>query len=947
MNKMAQKFILALTVILSFSFLARAQESIKPVPISPARIEKVKKEYTDNLAKLGLKPEDLQVIAIGKSHIDAAWLWHWYQTRDDKCPATFSAAILHSRQYPGFTYNQSSGQYYQWVKEVDPALFAEIKKAEKDGRWNIVGGMWVEPDGNMPEGESFVRQFFYGQRFYLENFGRLTDVAWMEDSFGYNWNLPQVAAKSGIKYMFTAKPTWNGHNLFPFHLFRWQSPDGTSLLTHISLTVGGGNYFPFNEYAPLDNDNYFLSDLSKVDGNSRAARYRVTRQLLKPGAKLIANYLTTPAEIKSALSQDLMTTVGVFYGKGDGGHGPVPGEIENQMALEKLGYARIGSSDQLFTLLEKYSDRIPTWNDEIYFEYHQGVFTTHEWIKRANRKAEAILRTAEASAGIAHIFGAEYPLAKLTKIWKIVLLNQFHDIIPGSSIREVYQDSAVQHKQVQDDANQLINGALNSLSLKINTQPPSDGLEPIIVFNPLGWQRSDVVKYEIKGNGKYRVFDQNGKELPSQIASAEIGGQSDSTCSSAIVCKASGAPYLYFKPDSLPALGWKTFYVKAGEASAMAGPSVKESAEQIEIENDLIRISVCKKSGLIKSLYDKRLNQEMLKSPSNKIAAYTDKPNEYPAWNLAEDYLARPIPVPEAASVKVVDQGPVFVRVLVDRPGKPTSFKQWITVRQGSPLVEMIAWSDLHWKDCIIKVEYNTVVDTDKVATEIPYAVIERSTHPTVPWDQARTEMPVEKWVDLSTKDFGISLINFGKYAFSLTEDGMGFRISVIKNARYPTAAMEAYEVKPITKLIPEKETDPGEHWAHLALLPHPGDWKSADVFQDAYEYNTPVVVYRASAHKGDLPSEASLFSLESESAYIVSLKKAEDDGDLVIRIVEGEGKDTSAKLKVNPIFKIKSAAETDLLELNPKPLKADLNSLAVPMGHFEIKTVKLSLVAK
>jgi alpha-mannosidase len=468
------------------------------------------------------------------------------------------------------------------------------------------------------------------------------------------------------------------------------------------------------------------------------------------------------------------------------------------------------------------------------------------------------------------------------------------------------------------------------LSAKINTQPAGSGLEPIIVFNPLGWPRADVVRYAVKGSGKFQVFDRAGKELRSQAVATEQGESN-----------------LYFSPESIPALGWKTFYVKAGAACARPGPLIKEDGAKIVIENDLIKVAVDKKTGLLSSLFDKRLGKEMLKSPSNKVVAYTDRPAEYSAWNLAEDYLNKPIAVPAASSVKVDAQGPVFVRVLVERKGHPTSFKQWITVYSGSPLINLITWSDLHWKNSITKVEFNTSVETDQVATEIPYAVISRSTHATVPWDRARTEMPVEKWADLSTKDFGISLLNFGKYAFSLTEDGAGFRMSIVKNAKYPTAAIEAYEVNPLEKIIPFPETDAGEHWAHLALLSHPGDWKAAKVYRAAYEYNTPVVVYRAQAHAGGLPAEMSMLSLESESAYIAQVKKAEDDGDLVVRIVEGEGRDSSATLKVNPAFKIKSAAETNLLELEPKPVKFNEQSATVSIGHFEIKTLKLKLAVK
>ena len=324
--------------------------------------------------------------------------------------------------------------------------------------------------------------------------------------------------------------------------------------------------------------------------------------------------------------------------------------------------------------------------------------------------------------------------------------------------------------------------------------------------------------------------------------------------------------------------------------------------------------------------------------------AFTDKTLRDAAWNLTEDYLTKPIPVPGPTLVKIDSRGPLFVRVLVERKGNPTSFKQWITLAAGSPLVSMVTWTDMHWKDAIVKVEYNTVVETDKIAAEIPYAVIERSTHPKVAWDAARTEMPIEKWVDLSDANSGVALINFGKYGVSRNEDGTGFRMSIVKNARYTTAATEAYDVKKSTKYIPDRETDAGEHWAHLALFAHAGSWKDGKVGKAAYEFNTPAAVIRASAHKGPLPAEAGLISLESPSAFIAAVKKAEDDGSLVVRVVEGAGRDTTATLKLNPSFKVVEAEETNLLELEPKPVKHDDKSASFPVGHFEIKTIKLKL---
>jgi len=921
------KKLLALLAVFAIPVLAMAVEKKE---VSPEKVERIKQTYNGQLSRNGFKPGDLQVYSIGKSHIDAAWKWRLKQTRDEKCPATFKNAITHSFEYPGFNYTQSSGQYYEWVEEVDPKLFADIQKAEKEGRWFITGGMWVEPDGNMPEGESFVRQFLYGQRYFLEKFGHITDVCWMEDSFGYNWNLPQFSAKSGIKYMYTAKPTWNGHNIFPFHLFQWQGPDGSRVLTHVSPTVLNNNLIPLSEIENYYRDDYFISGLDVVNGRSYLARYKQTRLLLQPGAKLTANYLTTPAQVKAALSKEMMPVIGVFYGEGDGGHGPLVNEIENQMAMQQLGYARISNTDELFQAFEKYSDRLPAWDDEIYFEYHQAVMTTHEWIKRMNRGSEALMRTAEAAASTAFLYGAEYPAAKLKKTWKVILLHQFHDILPGSSIAEVYQDAALAYQQVDKDGSQVIDSSLAALSEKIDTSAASQGREPLLVYNPLGWERSDAVKYQVPANSKYRVFDANGQELVSQAAATEEGGYA-----------------LYFNPGAVPGLGWKIFYLKSGETCSLKGPEVKDSADKIEIENDLVRIAIDKKSGLLVSLYDKGLKKEFLKRPSNKILAFNDPNPMDPAWNLAENYLKKPIPVPEPGAVKVDLQGPLFVRVLVERPGKPTSFKQWITLCAGSPLVNIVTRTDNPWRDSHIKVEFNTVVETDKIAAEIPYAVIERSNHSRIPWDAARTELPIEKWVDLSDANSGIALLNFGKHGVSRNEDAAGFRMSIVHNAMYPTAAAEAYDVKKITKYIPDRETDAGENWAHLALFPHRGSWKEGTVSRAAYEYNTPVAIARAGVHKGALPAQAGMFRLESKGAYIASVKKAEDDDCLVIRLVEGSGKDTSATLKVNPSFKIAAAWETDLLELNPKPLTPDDKSLTVPVGHFELKTIKLKLGAR
>ena len=433
----------------------------------------------------------------------------------------------------------------------------KIVKAEKASRWVAVGGMWIEPDGNMPEGESYARQQLYGQRFFLKNFGHISQVAWLLDSFGYNWNLPQFVAKAGQKYMWTSKLTWNENDVFPFHLFWWQSPDGSKVLTHICPIVPLPEWFPFQELNMFNGKDYLIKPVGESNVSMVGqGGYKQTRYLVKAGSQLTANYLTSPKEIEAALSTDFMPVVGAFYGYGDGGHGPFGPEMNKQVALQDLGFGKIGTATQLFQAFEKYADRVPTWNDEMYLEYHQGVMTTHEWIKRANRKAEAILRTAEAASTTAFIYGSAYPMSELVKIWKIALLNQFHDILPGSSIPEVYQDARAHHKQIQDESNKIINNSLDFISAKIDTRPPRADLQPVLVYNPLGWDRTDPVKLEAQAGARYAVYDRNGKEIPSQVASAPEGGN-----------------WLYFKPDRVPALGWSTFYLKSGKPQPRPAPN--------------------------------------------------------------------------------------------------------------------------------------------------------------------------------------------------------------------------------------------------------------------------------------------------------------------------------------------------------------------------------------
>lgn len=862
--------------------------------------------YRRQLERNGFQPEELNVYAIGQSHIDAAWRWRYAQTHK-KCQRTFGKAIYHIEKYPFFTYSQSAPQYYEWVLQDAPELFAKIQEAAAAGRWEIVGGQWVEPDGNMPDGESFVRQRLYGQRFYLEHFGRMSDLAWMLDSFGYNWNLPQIMAKSGAKYMWTSKLTWNDTTIFPFHLFWWEGVDGSRVLTHICPISPYPAYFPIQE----------------------VSKFKETRYLLKPGVQLTADYATEPAEIQAALSSDWIKELAIVYGVGDGGLGPIEKEILIQKAMADQGWSKFGTAHQLFSALEQYQDRIPVWKDEMYLEYHRGVLTTHAWIKRLNRQSEQLMRTAEVIRSRAMELGLEYPAENFLRFWKTILLNQFHDVLPGSSIPEVYEDVRPMYAQVHTALAGIIKEGMAALAEAVDTRPPSPAadLEPVVVFNSLSWPRSELVSLVLLPSEEFRVLDDQLREVPAEVRQVKLHRE------------------LVFRAEEVPALGARVFFLQPG-SPASQGPRAVEQGGVIILENDLVKVAVDKRSGWLTSLWDKRTGQELLNGYGNQLLAFYDRPKMYSAWNIDADYINHPLSVSNAASVEISYQGSLSAEVTVSRTFDRSRIKQIVRLVAGDPRVYLDWDIDFHQVDNLFKQGFDTAIRGDKIAAEISYAVIEYPTHPRTPAQKAQFEMPCQKWIDLSDGKIGLALLNRGKYGFSRNADGTGFRLSLIRGAHYPRANPGAENVSHhIWSPLPRFQyTDQGENFFETALLPHAGDWRAAKIWRAGYEFNTPLEAVRTDQHAGTLAGSGSWIHLEGEEVYLGAVKKAEDDNDLVLRLVEAAGRNSRALLKFESRRRLSAAMETDLLELNPRPISFSGNTIALELAPFEIKTLKVSL---
>jgi len=867
--------------------------------------------YLSTLRSAGLTPGDLETYSIGQSHIDAAWKWRVHQTRE-KCIKTFGAAIRHIEEYPDFLYTQSSPQYYEWVMEDDPELFDKILEYERQGRWEIVGGQWVEPDNVMPGGESFCRQRLIGMRFYKEHFGHMPEISWLLDSFGYQWNLPQILKKSGAKYFWTNKMSWNEQTVFPFHLFHWQAPDGSRVLAYQIKQA----WYPFN---------FPHTEFSK---------YYHTRYLMPEGSpEVVFDYAWDYGDLEREASGEWMNVVGVFYGMGDGGHGPINEEIQIQRHFQKKGYTRLTTAKELFAALEQYSDRAPVWNDELYLETHRGCLTTQGWVKRANRKAEERMRTAEVLQSIASRMGLDYAYEKLLEIWKLVLLNQFHDILPGSSIPEVYADTREDYDEIFGEIDEVIESGKRHVAGRVDTRAADPSLMPLVVFNTLSWERTGIV--EIESPGALSVVDGEGRAVPAQTGE----------------CSDRAGECLLFLATGVPAIGYRTYFLGTSKGNAGSGPGIEQTDENIVMDNGIVSASVDKRTGWLTSVISRETGREFISGYGNQLLAWRDNDGEQPAWDIAKDYLDHPLEMPDADEVSVTAEGPLFVEVTARRKFRDSSIDQVVRLYRGMDRIYLTTRFDFHESYTLIKAGFDTTVAADKVAAETSYAVIERAARPDTPAQKAMWEAPCHRWIDISDGGGGLALLNNGKYGYSLNDDGTGYRLSLIKGARYPESAAEAYDVEKawlpyVSRTLATwyRQTDQGEHTAWTALMPHRGGWREARVWQAGCEFNTPLEVARENQHPGQLPSRKSFLSVDNQDVFIGALKRAEDGDGLVLRLVEAVGKAGAVRVSFSGMGNISAAIETDILELGPRALDSSGQSLTVNLTPFEIKTLKLSL---
>ncbi len=838
-------------------------------------------------AKLAsLKPwlQQFTIHAVGNSHIDMAWLWPWTETVE-VVRNTFQSVLDLMREYPDFKFTMSSARTYEWIEEKYPDMFKEIQQRVREGRWEVIGGMWVEPDLNMPDGESLTRQILIGKRYFQSRFGVDVKIGWNPDSFGYNWQLPQIYKKSGMDYFVTQKLLWaHEFTTFPYKVFWWQAPDGSRLLT----------YFP-RDYA------------ASIEGPGMAKDLSVWAPAIY-GPKLSG----TPEMLH-------------LYGVGDHGGGPTREMLDNatELMASKTVYPKLemGTAAAFFDDLGKKlpSLDVPTWNGELYFQYHRGVFTTQAETKQRIRRTEEVMLDAEKFASLALLDGRLYPQEEMNRAWKRLLFDDFHDIMPGSGIGVNYLDARRNLEDVQLLGNGVIEDSLKEIAAHVNTL--GTGVRnsvPVLVFNPLAWSRTAVIEVESQLPVRAQslsVTDADGKVAKSQVLSIDPGTHR--------------AHFLLLA--STPSLGYKTYFVRESSASIRNYSDLHATAETLE--NAFVRVKIDPHTGCMTSLFDKRDNQEALASAEtdtggpkdricgNLLQTFVDKPKRWDAWNIDADFEQQKWDLDHADEVKLIESGALRAVIRIKKHFQNSTFIQDVTLEAGSPRVDVNMQVEWHEKHILLKVAFPVSAHSDKATFEIPYGSVERPTTRNTPAEKAQFEVPAMRWADISDDKHGFSLLNNSKYGYDAKSNVL--RLSLLRSPEWP-----------------DPHADEGHHEFTYSLYPHAGNWRDALTVRQGYELNYKLLATQTEKHQGALPPEHAFVEVKPENVVLTAVKKAEDDDSVILRFYEWAGRDTNVKIQLPP--GAESAQDADLMERPVGELPMQGGTVTVHAKPYEIKTVKV-----
>jgi len=811
----------------------------------------------------------------GHAHIDTAWLWPLRETQR-KCGRTFASVLKYMEEYPYYRYSQSQPQLYEYTKKHYPTIYEGIKKRVKEGRWEPVGAAWVEQDSNISSGESLVRQHLYGNRFFRKEFGIHSRTCWLPDAFGFCWSLPQILKKAGVDFFATTKIDWSQYNKFPYSLFMWQGIDGTRILSIMP---------PLNYNGSL-----------------------VVRDCL--------------AQWEQFKQKDQCDEVLYSFGHGDGGGGPTKEMLETGIRLDDMvGVPKcsFGRVQDYFDRLEESVDteKLPVWNGELYLELHRACQTTQSRTKRNNRKSELLYRDAEFLSSISMLNGGYYPQEKLYEGWKVILCSQFHDILPGSSINEVYEDADKSYAEVFKIGNKVASGALELLKQKIDTSGTLNvkrgtlNDQAVIVLNTLSWSRDDVAAVKVKlAEEDFIILDDAGRQVPSQV----IGRDGEYT-------------EILFEASNVPPMGYAVYSLVQGEKAASQSVGDGFTASRLAVlsqnmENSLYRIEF-DEEGKVCRLYDKSMDREVIAEGccGNVLQFFDDRPHAHDAWDIDFNFAGNIQELARLESAEVTETGPVRATVRMVRKTEKSSIVQDISIYRKLPRIDFVTNVDWWEKRTLMKVAFPVEILSSRAAYEIQFGTIERPTHFNTSWDRARFEVAAQRWADLSEGDYGVSLMNDCKYGHDVHDNVL--RLSLLRS--------------PIS---PDPHADEGKHQFTYSLHPHSGDWREGETVQRAYELNCPLIAVPCEPQAGELPKSASFVSVDKKHVVIDTIKKAEDSDEIIVRLYEAYGQRGEVTLTFG-FNAPERVVECNLMEEDDSPLDVSGNSVSFYVKPYEIRTFR------
>lgn len=822
---------------------------------------------------------DAIITGIGHCHIDTCWLWPFEETKRKVARSWSNQCDLLDR-YSEHRFCASQAQQYKWLEALYPYAWDRVKSHVKKGTFQPIGGSWVEHDTNMPSGESLVRQFVYGQRFFESRFGQRCRTFWLPDTFGYSTQLPQICRLAGMNRFFTQKLSWNNINNFPHTTFNWVSLDGSQVICHM---------------APAET---YTAEAHFGDVNRSMTSHK---------------------------SMDQDPTSLLVFGKGDGGGGPTFGHIEKLRRCrglsDKVGLLprmKMGDSvEDFFDRLEKKSAegtvKLVTWYGELYFELHRGTYTTQANNKRNNRKAEILLHDIEYFATLATIGGEKgykYPKKEIDSMWENVLLCQFHDCLPGSSIEMCYDDSGEIYEKVFATGKQALNSALSALGFEEPKHSDAANHIPRFALNTLGWGRDEV--------SRASELDENVDE-PALLQR--------STCHDAGVVD----------------LG----KMDLGKTSTTPRPVVTEEEPGVFVlNNDQLRVKI--EQGVITSLYDVKADREVLPkgSKANQYVVFDDKPLYWQAWDVEVYHLESRKELRTTGEAWISEDGPHRVSVstktdISDKSWIKTTISLASSKAGGEPsLVEVEAEVEWHETMKFLKVEFPTTIVNTEASYETQFGIVRRPTHYNTSWDMAKFEVCCHKWADLSEHGYGVSVINDSKYGFATC--GSLMRLSLL---RAPKA--------------PDGHADMGTHHIRWAVMPHAGPLDERTV-RAGFNLNHPMIVraHRSADSVKELMTAFKLTGDSSPSLVVDTVKRGEDDADasngdmpskkgrhVVLRVYDSLGGTSRGTIQFGSV-KVAKAWKCNVLEdeLEELEIGKSMRWLEVELRAFEVATFKLLL---